>query len=316
MRGGKVHLRRSLLIIAVTALTASVLYPVVAHAQHDPIVGVWHRTECQSTASTCAGRQMRVTARDDGGFSGTITRTEENSCWTVGQVIWNIAEKTSDTEYAGAHAWYHVEDCSPRGWGQATWSVSGSTLTVHTIDPETADTETHTYTRASQCDDAVDNDGDGATDLGDSDCSSWSDESEGAPTLDDPRCDDPGVICGSPGDDHLLGTEGDDTMIGGPGDDTFEGGGGADWVEGGGDNDLALGGLGNDTLSGQAGNDVVKGGGGDDVASGGGGNDGLAGGAGDDRLKGGGGRDRLNGGAGHDTCIGGPGKDRISMCEG
>lgn len=301
--------------MAVTAVIAPVLYPLVAHAQQDPIVGVWHRTECQSTVSTCAGRQMRVTATDGGGFLGTITRTEANSCWTVGQIIWNIVEKTSDTGYSGVHAWYHAEDCSSRGWGQTTWTVSGSTLTLHTIDPQSPDTETHTYTRAGQCDDSVDNDGDGTSDLADSDCSDWMDASEGDPTLDDPRCHEPGVVCGSPGDDHLVATAGDDIIIAGPGNDTVEAGEGADSVEGGGGNDLIDGGLGNDLLIGQAGNDVAKGGEGNDVAKGGAGNDALVGGAGDDRLVAGSGPDRLNGGSGRDTCSGGPGKDRVSMCE-
>ena len=105
--------------------------------------------------------------------------------------------------------------------------------------------------------------------------------------VDDPRCGQPRVICGTSGDDKLIGTSGDDIIIGGAGDDIIKGRGGDDHLEGG---------SGSDTITGGGGNDLLKGG------------------SGPDNLKGNAGRDRLNGGPGNDACDGGPGKDRQRSC--
>ncbi|MBK5228297.1 MAG: hypothetical protein JJE05_07305 [Actinobacteria bacterium] len=140
----------------------------------------------------------------------------------------------------------------------------------------------------------------------------------------DPRCDDPGVICGTDGDDVLVGTAGDDLIICGDGNDTVKAMGGDDIVECGNGNDEIEGGGGSDHLKGQGGNDTIAGGGGNDSASGGSGKDRLLGGKGKDKLRGGSGNDNLkggagddliNGGPGKDTCVGGKGKDKVSNCE-
>ncbi|HVM11265.1 MAG TPA: choice-of-anchor Q domain-containing protein [Actinomycetota bacterium] len=94
----------------------------------------------------------------------------------------------------------------------------------------------------------------------------------------DPRCEDPGVICGTQDPDVLIGTSGPDLILGFGGKDTIRGG------------------AGNDRLIGGAGNDR------------------LYGGSGKDRLEGGSGRDYLHGGPGRDRCSGGPGKDTLRSC--
>lgn len=140
----------------------------------------------------------------------------------------------------------------------------------------------------------------------------------------DPRCDDPGVICGTDGGDVIVGTAGDDLIICGDGDDTVEAMGGDDTVECGNGNDEIDGGGGSDHLKGQGGNDTITGGGGNDSVSGGSGKDRLLGGKGKDKLRGGSGNDTLkggsgddsiNGGPGKDTCVPGKGKDKVTNCE-
>jgi len=103
----------------------------------------------------------------------------------------------------------------------------------------------------------------------------------------DPRCDIPGVICGTSGDDRLVGTHKDDVIIGRGG---------------------------NDTINGRGGEDQLEGGSGRDAVNGGSGNDRMKGGSGSDSLRGKGGRDRLDGGRGKDVCFGGPGRDRTRRC--
>lgn len=140
----------------------------------------------------------------------------------------------------------------------------------------------------------------------------------------DDRCDDPGVICGTDGDDVLVGTAGDDLIICGDGDDVVEAMGGNDRIECGRGNDEVDGGAGNDKIFGARGNDTLKGAGGRDAISGGSGkdslvgakgNDTLKGNAGKDTLKGGPGKDVLKGGPGRDRCVSGPGKDKVRSCE-
>ena len=117
------------------------------------------------------------------------------------------------------------------------------------------------------------------------------------PPLLDPRCANPGVICGTNGPDVLVGTSAADIILGFAGDDVCRGLGGNDLIVCSEGDDLLVGGGGKDTLISTSGNDVLKGGGGKD------------------RLKGGGGKDLLVGGGGKDNCKSGPGKDRLKGCE-
>ncbi len=133
--------------------------------------------------------------------------------------------------------------------------------------------------------------------------------------LIDPRCVNPGVICGTSGPDNLVGTSANDLILGGGGNDVCNGAGGNDVINCGAGNDIILGGSGNDVLSGTSGRDTIRGGPGRDRIFGGAGRDRLFGNGGRDRLFGQGGRDRLNGGAGRDRCSGGAGLDRLLSCE-
>ena len=194
----------------------------------------------------------------------------------------------------------------------------------------------------TECNDGVDNDGDGLVDFGDDPgCRDADDDSE---DTDTPRaCRGVGsAIVGTSGNDVLNGTSGRDTICGGGGDDIINARGGGDLVTGnGGDdsiagrngkdnlngnggNDNISGGKKNDAIKGQGGNDTLKGNKGIDSLTGGKGNDSLQGGDGQDILKGGPGRDTLrggdgddslNGGRGKDQCFGNAGQDTLRGCE-
>ena len=150
----------------------------------------------------------------------------------------------------------------------------------------------------------------------------------------DPRCDDPGVICGTDGSETIRGTDdgeliicgdGDDEVIALGGDDTIECGDAGDTGDktvraGTGDDAVTCDGTGDDDVKGGAGKDRVDCGAGDDRVAGGSGNDRLAsgggrdvilGGAGGDRVLGRGGNDTLRGGRGNDVLRGGRGSDRL-----
>ena len=125
----------------------------------------------------------------------------------------------------------------------------------------------------------------------------------------DARCGDPGVVCGTDGDDQLTGTNGDDVILSGDGNDSIAGGGGNDTIVGGAGSDTLLGGEGDDTLLGGDGDDTCDGGAGNDVIDCSAGNDLLLGGSGSDDLRSTTGADRLVGQAGDDTIAGGAGSD-------
>ncbi|HET6360701.1 MAG TPA: calcium-binding protein, partial [Gemmatimonadota bacterium] len=125
----------------------------------------------------------------------------------------------------------------------------------------------------------------------------------------DAQCGDPGVVCGTDGDDELTGTDGADIFLGGEGNDSITGGGGNDTIVGGGGNDTLLGGDGDDTLLGGDGDDTCDGGDGDDTIDCSAGNDLLLGGSGNDDLRSTAGADRIAGQAGNDTISGGAGGD-------
>lgn len=139
----------------------------------------------------------------------------------------------------------------------------------------------------------------------------------------DPRCDDPGVICGTDGSENIRGTgdgeliicgDGDDVVVARGGDDTIECGDEGDTGDkeiraGRGDDDVDCDGTGDDVVFAGGGDDDVECGAGNDRILGGGGNDRLVSAGGGDRIKGGGGRDRVVGGRGGDRLRGGRGRD-------
>lgn len=148
----------------------------------------------------------------------------------------------------------------------------------------------------AQCNDGLDNDGDGFTDFPeDPGCTSGTDTSESPNPIDAPTCDGrtatiyvaDGRIVGGPDSGQLYsgtlrGTDGPDVISG-----TLTAG----------------------TVMAGGGDDVVCGGGGKDKLFGEGGNDNLSGGAGADMLRGKAGDDTLTGGDGADRFFGGPGRD-------
>ena len=157
-----------------------------------------------------------------------------------------------------------------------------------------------------ECDDAVDNDGDGRTDFGDD------------PGCDSPEDDDESDGCdinGTSEADELVGTEAGEIICGRGGGDTIRGNGGADTIGGGLGADTIGGGRGGDTIGGGSGRDTIGGGRGPDRIAGGPGNDILGGGEGRDSISGNAGNDSLDGGTGTDSCNGGPGKNSRRRCE-
>lgn len=141
----------------------------------------------------------------------------------------------------------------------------------------------------------------------------------------DPRCDDPGVICGTDGSERITGTDEGELIICGDGDDEVDARGGDDTIEcgdedetgdkdvdaGSGDDVVTCDGTGNDLVLGGAGDDSVACGRGDDRIRGGDGNDRLRSTTGRDSVTGGRGRDRIASGPGNDSVRGGTGRDRL-----
>lgn len=179
----------------------------------------------------------------------------------------------------------------------------------------------------TECNDGVDNDGDGKIDYPDDPgCTSPEDDSEdseGGPVVTTGPCqgynegtttDLPNggqVIVGTDGDDILVGTDGDDIICGLGGDDIIDARGGDDTVVGNAGNDQIDGGSGKDSINGNQGDDVINGQGQNDVIKGSKGNDTIRGNAGNDTLRGGGGKDTLQGGKGDDILRGGGGNDTL-----
>jgi RTX calcium-binding nonapeptide repeat (4 copies) len=163
------------------------------------------------------------------------------------------------------------------------------------------------------CDDGIDNDGDGTVDMEDPDCSSPDDDSEGSGGGGGvPRaCRKPGAIVGTKGNDRLKGTPGKDVICGLAGKDVIRGRGARDKIFGNRGNDRMFGQRGRDRIRGHGGRDKFKGGAGKDRLYGNRGNDRLRGNAGNDRLLGKRGRDTLIGRRGRDRLRGGSGKDKL-----
>jgi Ca2+-binding RTX toxin-like protein len=159
-----------------------------------------------------------------------------------------------------------------------------------------------------ECNDGMDNDGDGDTDYPeDADCSSLTDDTEshvdpGGSSA--PReCDDfDNVIVGTAGADVLVGTDQADCVFGAGGNDIIIGKGGADVLIGGRGDDTVEGRRGNDRLQGNPGEDDMQGDRGTDLLRGGDGSDLLAGGRGDDRLFGGYDEDECSGAVRYRSC--------------
>ena len=199
---------------------------------------------------------------------------------------------------------------TPTPTATASLSPSPSPSSSPTPGPTTAD-----------CEDGIDNDGDGRIDFPDDDgCTSTTDDNEASPTFATSCRDvEPGqtfegpdglIIGGTPGDDDLVGSDGDDLICGFGGDDTIDGLGGNDTIGGGSGRDAISGGDGDDSMRAGAGADEVRGNAGRDRAWGGRGRDDIRGATGHDDLRGSRGKDSLRGGRGHDSLDGGPGRDR------
>ena len=206
----------------------------------------------------------------------------------------------------------------------------------------------------AQCEDDIDNDGDGRIDESDEGCVDPDDnteDSEGTPTpgpsptgpSPSPSPTRPGgggggevtncvdaaeqlgrnLVSGTDDDDVLRGTAGPDVICAKDGnDEVYALGGndiiwlgpGDDYVVGGAGADIVRGGPGQDLAEGNRGNDEMTLGHGPDLAQGGTGNDQLYGRQQNDDLFGGAGNDGLFGGPGQDNCNGGPGTDTQTSC--
>jgi Ca2+-binding RTX toxin-like protein len=185
-------------------------------------------------------------------------------------------------------------------------------------------------TPIEDCDNGVDDDGDGLADANDPDCSGTPSENcangiddDGDGKIDgaDPDCRVPtGLTCngltptviGTNGDDNIIGTSGVDVIASRSGNDKVQGRGGDDIICLGDGADVAFGGDGNDEVYGQNGDDRIVGGVGDDLLRGNAGNDQASGNAGDDRLFGDAGTDTLSGNDGDDRVQGDAGDDHLS----
>jgi Ca2+-binding RTX toxin-like protein len=171
-------------------------------------------------------------------------------------------------------------------------------------DPGCSASDDDDETDEPECSDGLDNDGDGDTDFpADEGCDSSSDNDETDPA--DEKC--PGYE-NAPGN-HVVGTEGADVLVGTEDDDIICGLGGDDQIDGLGGNDVITGGSGNDTVDGGDGADDILAQDGDDTVFGNEGNDEIVGGPGDDELSGNGGKDVLLGGGGDDVLKGNAGND-------
>lgn len=246
------------------------------------------------------------TTNNEGKASVTVSSTEAGQ-QTITGTITNSFQNEPDTDECDRAA------NDPQGAQQGVCSDS-VTNTWQSPEPE-----------APQCDDGVDNDGDGQIDHPDDPgCANKNDDDE----TDEPtgeKCpgyetvpgnhvvgtNDGEELTGTEGDDVICGLGGDDLIDGLGGDDLLLGGDGADQVVGGDGRDEIQGEGGNDTLRGKAQNDTVIGGAGKDVIYGNGGNDSLLGKGGNDAIRGGSGTDIIAGGGGKDTLLGGGGDDEI-----
>ena len=183
----------------------------------------------------------------------------------------------------------YVGGNSTYSWCEATTQYErGDSLFSQTSPPTTwifgsptSDLAFRTYVDLRECEDGLDNDGNGRVDYPeDLGCTSISDTTESSPLES---------VCLM----GLSGTGGADTFIGDDRANAFYGLGG------------------NDFLAGQGGNDCLYGFGGSDVVLGGSGDDVLDGGAGADRLEGEDGADEIYGGAGGDRIDAGGSNDRV-----
>jgi Ca2+-binding RTX toxin-like protein len=115
----------------------------------------------------------------------------------------------------------------------------------------------------AECEDGVDNDGDGQTDMDDPDCSSPDDDSEAGTVAGGglPRiCRKPNAIVGTRGPDRLKGTRGRDIICGLAGKDVIRGRGARDRIFGNKGSDRMFGQRGGDRIRGHGGRDKFKGG--------------------------------------------------------
>jgi len=239
----------------------------------------------------------------------TVFREQGDNDASMGTAFTDASGNYSLASPGANGQFYAVVSATSSGGYGSTTTCEAATSNVVTVGPTPSPTPTATQTPPrTQCNDGIDNDGDGFVDLNDPNCSGPNDNDESG-TLPRGECANVRAIRGTDGNDVLIGTSGDEAVCGFGGNDTIRGSAGNDILVGGGGDDTLEGGSGSDTLRGGSGNDVLEGGGGNDVLRGGAGADTLKGNGGNDTLRGGGGRDTLRGGRGDDINNGGAGAD-------
>ena len=175
--------KRRVAIAAALALIAALLYPLVASAQEDPIVGRWQ------------GRHTIDVSASGSGFSGVMVTPASGSCARTGDQVWGI-NQGSGGSYSGWTQFYYDADCTKANQQSTTFTLdsSGTQVRVSTSDPDDGSAFVSDYTKVAQCSDGVDNNGDGKTDYpNDPGCSSSSDATETAQCSDFDDNDDDGI---------------------------------------------------------------------------------------------------------------------------
>lgn len=219
---------------------------------------------------------------------------------------------TDDAGVALYRAWVDSDGSNATNESDATEGRDEITTPGSIPETDSTDVVERTWTEdpVGQCNDGLDNDGDGFVDFPrDPGCGSATDSDESNPQPDPDPDPEPEPTCPGYRNDprnQVVGTSANDTLVGTSGRDIICGLGGDDDLTGGGDNDVIIGGRGHDTARGRAGTDTLKGSFGKDL---------LFGGGGPDHISGGAGRDSISGGRGRDSCVGGRGQDVISRCE-
>jgi hypothetical protein len=165
-----------------------------------------------------------------------------------------------------------------------------------------------------RCQDGIDNDGDGLVDLDDPECTSPDDDSEGTGGSDTPRCQD-GIDNDSDGlidlDDPDCTSPDDDSESSNEGGNLPRACRKAGAIVGTNGKDRLRGTPTKDVICGLAGNDIIRSRGGSDKIFGQKGKDRMFGQSGNDKIRGHGGKDRFKGGGGKDRLFGNKGNDKL-----
>jgi hypothetical protein len=105
-----------------------------------PILGTWKES----------GGTIRVTQTGPGSFQGVLVSGAYGACPAnngPGSVVWKNL-RGSGFSYTGTVPWFNTDNCSSRGDGQSTWTLSSINAgTLTTNDPQGGSTETISFTR-------------------------------------------------------------------------------------------------------------------------------------------------------------------------